>query len=83
MGQRIQDLSPLIFSMVPTRIVKKRTVREALAGMGWTRDIHSMVTLEVIHEFIRLGDFLTDITLQPGVPDRLLSSSGQYSAKSA
>lgn len=33
MGQRIEDLAPNIFALVPTRIANKRTVAEALEGV--------------------------------------------------
>ncbi|GJN28779.1 hypothetical protein PR202_gb16943 [Eleusine coracana subsp. coracana] len=35
LGQRIQDLSPLLSGMVPKRISNKRTVSEAIADMCW------------------------------------------------
>jgi hypothetical protein len=44
------------------------------------------VTWEVIADFLTLTDAITNVALQPGVPDKHLwrfSSNGLYSAKSA
>ncbi|GJM84452.1 hypothetical protein PR202_ga00122 [Eleusine coracana subsp. coracana] len=82
----MEDLCPLIFSMVPKRISNKRTVHEAITDMRWIHDIHGVASIEVILEFIKVCDIILDITLQPGVADVhlwRLSSSGQYSASSA
>ncbi|GJN03496.1 hypothetical protein PR202_ga20949 [Eleusine coracana subsp. coracana] len=80
LGQRMEELCPLIFSMVPKRISNKRTVHEAITDMRWIQDIHGAASIEVILEFIKVCDIILDITLQPGVADVplwRLSSSGQ------
>lgn len=44
------------------------------------------MTWEVIADFLTLTDAITNVALQPGVPDKHLwrfSSNGLYSAKSA
>ncbi|GJN40508.1 hypothetical protein PR202_gb29730 [Eleusine coracana subsp. coracana] len=86
MEQQLEDLFPLIFSMVPKRVGNKRTIHEALIDMMWIQDIHGVASFDVRLEFIKLCDIISDITLQPGVADVhfwRLSSSGQYSASSA
>ncbi|GJN27459.1 hypothetical protein PR202_gb15487 [Eleusine coracana subsp. coracana] len=86
MGQRLEDLALLLFSMIPGRIANKRTVSEALANNRWTRDIHGVVTVEVIMEVRNLCNLLAEVMLQPRVPDThswRLSNSGQYSAKAS
>ncbi|GJN06072.1 hypothetical protein PR202_ga23758 [Eleusine coracana subsp. coracana] len=86
LGQRIQDLSPLISGMVPKRISNKRTVSEAITDMCWVRDIHGIASLEVITEFIKLWDIVSGVMLQPEVEDVHMwqfSTSGKYMAKSA
>ncbi|GJN41481.1 hypothetical protein PR202_gn00863 [Eleusine coracana subsp. coracana] len=58
MGQRLQDLVPLIYSLVPKRISNKRTVQEALMDLRWVHDIHGVASMAVIAEFISLCDLL-------------------------
>lgn len=86
LGQSVQDLSPLIYSTVPRRIANKRTVAKAMRDFTWLRDIHGTASLDVISELLTLGDFVSEVALQPDVPDThqwRLSASGQYTAKSA
>jgi hypothetical protein len=86
LGQHIQDLSPLIHSIVPKRITNKRTVSEALSDLMWLRDIHGVATLDVITEFLRLWDLISEVALHPEVSDVhfwRLSASRQCTAKSA
>jgi hypothetical protein len=37
-GQRISDMAPSVFAMVPKRIVNKRKVSEALMNLRWISD---------------------------------------------
>lgn len=58
-GQRIEDLAPLIFQMVPKRIANnKRTVAKAMENFRWTRDIHGEATDPVVIQFLRLCNFI-------------------------
>ncbi|GJN04342.1 hypothetical protein PR202_ga21885 [Eleusine coracana subsp. coracana] len=86
LGQRIEDLSPVLASMVPGRFANRRTVNDAISNMAWIRDIHGEATPEVIAEFLKLCDIIDQVELQPDTPDRhtwRFSTSGQYTAKSA
>ncbi|GJN16450.1 hypothetical protein PR202_gb03439 [Eleusine coracana subsp. coracana] len=86
MGQCIEDISPIIFSMIPRRIANRRTVADALTDFAWVRDIHGVATIEVIFEFLHLWDLITQVNLQPEAPDVHiwhLTSSGKYSAQLA
>jgi hypothetical protein len=86
MGQQIEDLAPLVVAMVPKRVAIKRTVAEALDNSNWVRDLRDVVSWEFILEFLSLCEAISNFDTQPGVPDRhfwRLSSSGQYSSKSA
>jgi hypothetical protein len=38
MGQRLEDLAPLVVAMVPKRVANKRAVAEALDNSSWVRD---------------------------------------------
>jgi hypothetical protein len=86
LGQRIADLAPHVFSLVPKRLVKRRTVADALCSSSWIGDLRGVVTWEVIADFILLANVVANIDLQPGVLDKhywRFSSNGIYSAKSA
>ncbi|GJN27994.1 hypothetical protein PR202_gb16071 [Eleusine coracana subsp. coracana] len=67
MGQRIEDFTPLIFSMVPKRIANRRTMASMLGNQAWIQDIHGVTTVEVIMEFLQLWDLIIKLDLQPGV----------------
>lgn len=86
LGKCIEEVCPLIHSMVPKRIANKKTVAEALSMMSWIRDIHGVASFKVFEEFLMLWDLVTEITLQPEVSDKhiwRLSSTGKYWAQSA
>jgi hypothetical protein len=86
MGQRIADLGPQVFSLVPKRLVKRRTMADALCSSSWLGDLRGVVMWEVIADFIILADAITDVALQLGAPNKhywRFSSNGLYSAKSA
>lgn len=85
-GQRIADLDPNLFAMVPKRLVQKRTVAEDVENFAWTSDIRGEASWSVIVSVLNLAVILKDFVRQLGVADRhfwKLSGSGQYSAKSA
>ncbi|GJN13318.1 hypothetical protein PR202_gb00010 [Eleusine coracana subsp. coracana] len=77
LGQRMEDLFPLIHSMIPRRKRNKRTVQEALTAVTWVHDIHGVASIPVIMEFIHLCDILVDITVQPEVPDLADQANGE------
>ncbi|GJN11495.1 hypothetical protein PR202_ga29693 [Eleusine coracana subsp. coracana] len=80
------SLSVCLLHAVPKARSKVRTVREALTNRTWASDISGALTVGVLVEYLQLWDLLEDIALQPEVEDShiwKLSSSGQYSAKSA
>jgi hypothetical protein len=58
-GQRIKDLAPLIFSMIPRRLVNRRLVTEALVDWSWVQDIHGAVSWELLQELFQLGNLLS------------------------
>jgi hypothetical protein len=72
--------------MVPNKWIKKRIVNDALQNRSWIHDIRCQVTLQMLSEFLSLWDLLSGTTLQQGVDAThvwRLSSSGQYTTKSA
>jgi hypothetical protein len=83
---RIEELAPLIFSMVLKRAANRRTVLEALTNKRWIQDIHEVASWQVLQEFGVCWEALEGVQLQPGMLDKhlwRLSASGQYSVKSA
>ena len=79
-------MAPHVFSLVPKRPVKRRTVADALCSSSWIGDLRGVVSWEVIADFILLVDVVADVDLQSGVPGKhywRFSSNGIYSAKSA
>jgi hypothetical protein len=82
----INEIAPLISTLVPTRIANRRTVFEAMTDFRWVNDIRGTVTVQVLLEFLNLCDLIDEMALQPGVEDKhswRMSTSGKYSAKSA
>lgn len=75
LGQRIEDLAPLISTMIPKRIANKRTVAEALADMRWVRDIHGIASVDVIIEFLSLWDIISEVVLYTFGACRVLVST--------
>jgi hypothetical protein len=57
-------LAPHVFSLVPKRLVKRRTVVDTLCSSSWIGDLSGVVTWEVIVDFINLADAVADVDLQ-------------------
>jgi hypothetical protein len=86
MGQRIEDLTPHIFALVPTRIANRRTATEGIVEMAWIRDLRGTITWAVLSDFLTLSEVIADFSLSDGVLDKHIwkfSPTGQYSSKSA
>jgi hypothetical protein len=86
MGLRIEDLTPHIFALVPTRITNRRTVAEGIVEMAWIRDLRGTITWDVLSDFLTLSEVIADYSINVGVPDKHIwkfSPIGQYSSKSA
>jgi hypothetical protein len=57
-GQKISDLAPHLFAVVPPARRKKRTVKEAFTNHDWVVDIQGALTLNIITEYIQLWDLV-------------------------
>jgi hypothetical protein len=82
---RIEELAPHL-CLVPSKIINKRTVSEALTDFRWTRDLHGVLSAPVICDLLNLADLLFELILQQDQPDKHvwhLLVSRNYSAKSA
>jgi hypothetical protein len=85
-GKRIQDIAPLVFALVPKRKFSRHTVLEALTDEKWIEDIQGEISASVLTQYFALWDILTGVELNEDIPDKhiwRLSTSGQYTAKSA
>jgi hypothetical protein len=85
-GKTINEIAPLISTLVPTRIANRWTVFEAMTDFRWVNNICGTVTVQVLLEFLNLCDLIDEMSLQPGVEDKhswCLSTSGKYLAKLA
>lgn len=86
LGQRIEDLCPLIHSLVPKWIANTKTVATTLDTMSWIRDIYGVASIVVFEEFLQLWDLMMEVDLQPTELDKhywRLSANGKYSTQSA
>ena len=85
-GKRIQDIAPLVFALVPKRRSSRRTVLEALTEEKWIEDIQGEIGTTALFQYLDLWDILNGVELNEKIPDKhiwRLSTSGQYTAKSA
>ncbi|XP_066311257.1 uncharacterized protein [Miscanthus floridulus] len=81
----ICSFAPNLFRVVGSRR-RSRTVRDAMNGGQWARDITGARTMVVLVEYLRLWDMVENVQLQPNVPDRVIwkwTSGGVYSSSSA
>ena len=53
-GKSIQDFAPDLIKLVPKRISKKRTVKEALNNRRWVFNIKGTLTVQVILEYLAI-----------------------------
>jgi hypothetical protein len=84
--QRIEDLAPRLFQLVPKRVANRITVVDALTDSKWVQDLHGHLTELVLHDFLLLSELVAKVSTQPGHLDKhfwCLSASRQYSTKSA
>jgi hypothetical protein len=70
-GCSILQLAPDLWNAVPPRIRKSRSVRDALSGRRWIRDITFARTVPVVVQYLRLWDYLQNIHLSDE-PDRFI-----------
>jgi hypothetical protein len=85
-GQRIEDLAPRLFHLVPKRVANRGTIADGLTDSKWVHNLHGHLTEPVLHEFLLLSELVANISTQPDYLDMhywRLSMSGQYSTKFA
>ncbi|WVZ79231.1 hypothetical protein U9M48_026835 [Paspalum notatum var. saurae] len=85
-GKSLYDLAPSLHNLVSKRIIKRRTVRDALDNNSWVRDIRGGMTAAALMEYLHLWDILAEVELHPGIEDQHIwtpPSTGEFSTKSA
>jgi hypothetical protein len=68
-GQRISDIAPSVFAMVPKRIVNKRKVSETLLNLRWISDFQGALSFQVLLEYFELYQRLEGVVLQSEMSD--------------
>jgi hypothetical protein len=84
-GRTIAEWAPALFRAIPTKIVKRRSVSQALNNRKWVDDIKGALTVQVISDYLLICNLVDRPVLQPDILDQhrwKLSSSGSYSCKS-
>lgn len=84
--QSIADLAPSLVPLVAKRIMRSRTVCQALTTRLWVRDLSGALSVAALVDYLHLWQPLEDIQLQPDLEDIVRwkwTGDGCYSAKSA
>lgn len=68
-GRRVSDIAPRLFSIIPKRIINRRTVQEALLNRRQIADIKGALI-----DYLYLWDSLSDLVAQPNIEDRRIHS---------
>jgi hypothetical protein len=85
-GQKIADLVPRLFDVIPKRITNRRTVQEALTDRRWISDITGSLSVGVLVDYLHLWNLISDFELLPDTEDKhtfSIAANGAYSAKAA
>jgi hypothetical protein len=83
-GRAAREIAPALFDCIPKRRRKIRTVAQGLQGNSWARDIHGILGIHEIGQYLQLWMAIAHTTLTTE-PDRLVwkwTASGSYTAKS-
>uniref|UniRef100_A0A453SEC5 Reverse transcriptase zinc-binding domain-containing protein n=3 Tax=Aegilops tauschii subsp. strangulata TaxID=200361 RepID=A0A453SEC5_AEGTS len=84
-GRSVREIAPLLHSCIPKRRRKATTMADGLPGHLWARDIHGVVGIHEIGQYILLWRLIESTTLSD-TPDQLVwkwTVSGICTAKSA
>jgi hypothetical protein len=85
-GNTMAEIAPNLYKAVPKRVVRSRTVAQALNNSVWASDIKGALTVPVLLDYFRIWDLLDRVVLQQEVQDHFrwkLTQTGTYSSKSA
>ena len=59
-GKTIVELAPNLYSLVPKRIIKTRTVAQALNNHGWVKDKRGALSVQVLVEYLQIWDLVDE-----------------------
>jgi hypothetical protein len=66
-GNTMAEIAPNLYKAVPKRVVRSRTVAQALNNRVWASDINGALTVPVLMDCFRIWDFLDRVALQQEV----------------
>jgi hypothetical protein len=84
-GRSVREIAPLLYSCVPKRRRRTRTVADGLTANLWAQDIHGVLGIHEIGQYLTLWRRLEHTVLSADA-DSLVwrwHASGKYTAKSA
>jgi hypothetical protein len=64
-GQKIADLVPRLFDVIPKRITNRRMVQGALTNRRWILDITRTLSVGVLVDYLHLWNLISDFELLP------------------
>ena len=79
------EMAPNLLKTIAKRVIKQRTVAQALEDRRWVSNIKGRLSVPVLREYLLLWDLVDNMLLQEGVEDQhqwKLTRSGIYSSKS-
>lgn len=62
-GRSIGELMPALYSCIPKRSCKARMVAKGLHGNAWARDIHGVLGIHEISQYLQLWHITQSTTL--------------------
>lgn len=63
------EITPNLYKTVLKRVVRSRTVAQALNNRVWVSDIQGALIVPVLMDYLRIWDLLDRVVLQQEVPD--------------
>uniref|UniRef100_A0A0A9CVB5 Reverse transcriptase zinc-binding domain-containing protein n=1 Tax=Arundo donax TaxID=35708 RepID=A0A0A9CVB5_ARUDO len=84
-GCSLAVLAPDLIASIPKKIIRRRTVAEALHDRAWVRDIQGALSLAELNEYLQVWDALEEILLTQEEDQHFWKheASGKYYSKSA
>ncbi|GJN34739.1 hypothetical protein PR202_gb23430 [Eleusine coracana subsp. coracana] len=81
----LKDIAPEVVSKVPKRVIRSRTVEQALTNLQWVRDISGGLSFVGLIEYLMLWDLLRVFALTEAMDQHRwrYDSSGVFTSKSA
>jgi len=64
----IPEYAPNLIQIIPKRVVKQRTVAQALQNRRWVSDIKGALTVQVLVEYLQIWDLVDDFNLHQDIP---------------